>query len=131
MNQDVDDVGFVSHLIDTLKQNYAIDSARIYASGSSNGAMLCFRLACELSHKIAAFATISASQEFSPCTPVQKVPIINFHSYVDAAVPYNGGTGVGLSGVSFNSQDYTLDFWKSLIDGAQWQQPQNRQRAFP
>ena len=80
MNNNIDDVGFVNRLIDTLMNDYSVDSIRVYASGSSNGAMLCFRLACELSNRIAAFATISAAQEYFPCNPVNKVPIINFHS---------------------------------------------------
>jgi polyhydroxybutyrate depolymerase len=114
MYNNIDDVEFVDHLIDTLKQDYSIDSTRIYASGSSNGAMLCFRLACELSHKIAAIATISAAHEFFPCNPVNKVPIINFHSLVDSAVLYNGGVGIGPSGVCFISQDSTIRIWRDL-----------------
>lgn len=113
-NNNVDDVGFIDHLIDTLKNDYAVDSMRIYASGSSNGAMLCFRLACELSNKIAAFATVSATHAFWPCSPANKVPVINFHSLVDSAVLYNGGLGNGPSGVSFISQDSTLAFWKDI-----------------
>ena len=90
------------------------DLIRVYASGSSNGAMLCFRLACELSNRIAAFATISAAQEYFPCNPVNKVPIINFHSLVDSAVLYNGGIGNGPSGVNFISQDSTIKIWKGV-----------------
>ena len=114
MNYNIDDVGFVDRLIDTLKHDYPVDSTRIYASGSSNGAMLCFRLACELSHKIAAIATISAAHEFFPCNPANQVPIINFHSLLDSAVRYNGGIGIGPSGVNFISQDSTIGIWRNL-----------------
>lgn len=110
----IDDVGFVSSLIDTLKNDYPIDSLRVYASGSSNGALLCYRLACELPNKIAAIASISGTQEYFPCNPTQKMPIINFHSKVDIAVPYNGGVGQGPSGTNFTSQDSTMQLWTSL-----------------
>jgi polyhydroxybutyrate depolymerase len=110
----IDDVGFVNSLIDTLKTDYLIDSLRVYASGSSNGALLCYRLACELPNKIAAIASISGTQEYFPCNPTQKMPIINFHSKVDIAVPYNGGVGQGPSGTNFTSQDSTMQLWTAL-----------------
>jgi polyhydroxybutyrate depolymerase len=110
----IDDVGFASHLIDTLINNYSVDSLRVYASGSSNGALLCYRLACELPDKIAAIASISGTQEYFPCNPTQKMPIINFHSKVDIAVPYNGGVGQGPSGTNFTSQDSTMQLWTAL-----------------
>ena len=44
----VDDVGFINALIEELEANYAIDPRRIYVTGMSNGAMMSYRLACEL-----------------------------------------------------------------------------------
>lgn len=113
-NNNINDVSFVNQLIDTLKYNYPIDSLRVYASGSSNGAMLCFRLACEIPNKIAAIAIISGAQEYFPCNPSRKMPVINFHSKVDIAVPYNGGVGQGPSGTNFTSQDSTMNLWTSI-----------------
>lgn len=110
----IDDVGFVRQLIDTLLRDYPIDSTRVYASGSSNGALLCYRLACEMPQKIAAIASISGTQEFFPCTPSAQIPIINFHSKVDIAVPYQGGVGQGPSGTNFTSQDSTMQIWTAL-----------------
>ncbi len=110
----IDDVGFVSALLDRLQQTYSIDSARVYASGSSNGAMLCYRLACEMPGSFAAIATISGTQEFFPCNPDRPIPVISFHSRVDIAVPYTGGTGDGPSGAFFTSQDSTLRIWTQL-----------------
>ncbi|MBU3715331.1 MAG: phospholipase [Ferruginibacter sp.] len=114
MNYNIDDVGFTNNMLDSLFEKYSIDTTRVYAAGSSNGAMLCFRLACELSNRIAAIATISATQAFFPCNPLRKMPIINIHSKVDDAVPYNGGVGVGPSGVNFISQDSTMKIWKYI-----------------
>lgn len=114
MNQNTDDVGFVSALLDKLQLDYQINPNRIYATGSSNGAMLCFRLACELSNKFAAIGTVSATHMFQPCNPIRKMPIINIHSYVDTAVLYDGGIGAGPSGVNFTSQDFTMNLWKTL-----------------
>ncbi|MBW1814897.1 MAG: esterase, partial [Deltaproteobacteria bacterium] len=69
-----------------------IDQQRIYATGISNGGMMSFRLACQLSHKIAAIAAVTASMSetfsYEPSTPVS-VLIIN--GTEDPLVPYNGG----------------------------------------
>lgn len=113
MNQNVDDVGFVNALLDFLFQAYAIDTTRVYATGSSNGGMMCYRLACELSHRLAAVAPNACAQMFYPCNPNYAVPIIGFHSKVDPIVPYNGGMGGAspLTTIYFPSQDSTLDFW--------------------
>jgi len=93
MNFGIDDVGFVNAMLDSIFNNYSIDTTRVYATGSSNGGMLCFRLACELSHRVAAIAPNACSQMYYPCNPVNKIPIINFHSKVDSTVLYAGGFG--------------------------------------
>ena len=92
-----DDVGFIDQLITTLISTFPIDTARIYATGHSNGGMMCYRLAAELSDKIAAIAvssgTLTRNYPFSPRRPV---PIIHFHSYKDLNVPYYGGAITGV-----------------------------------
>lgn len=50
----VDDLGFVRALIDELASLANIDPGRVYATGFSNGAIMVYRLACELSDRIAA-----------------------------------------------------------------------------
>src|SRR5262249_8322287 len=52
--QGVDDVGFVSALLEQLAQTLYVDPKRVYATGMSNGAIFTQRLGCELSEKIAA-----------------------------------------------------------------------------
>jgi len=56
------DVPFISTLIDSLCNNYAIDKQRIYLAGHSAGGYLVNVLACKLSGKIAAFGEISGSK---------------------------------------------------------------------
>ena len=54
MRNGVDDVGFVNALLDDLAGRARVDPERIYATGMSNGAMMVYRLASELSERIAA-----------------------------------------------------------------------------
>ncbi len=50
----VDDVGFVRTLLDDLPKHFAVDPARVYATGLSNGAMLTYRLAAEAPERFGA-----------------------------------------------------------------------------
>jgi polyhydroxybutyrate depolymerase len=86
----INDVGFISTLIDTLTKHYKIDSTRIYAAGFSNGSKLAYRLAAELSNRIAAIAAGSGQMTLTTINPSRGVAIIHFHALNDLSVPYNG-----------------------------------------
>jgi polyhydroxybutyrate depolymerase len=58
----VDDVAFIRALIDKLEHDYPVDPKRVYIAGISNGAMMSYRLACELSDKIAAITPVEGAQ---------------------------------------------------------------------
>lgn len=87
---DVDDVGFISKMIDKLKEDFNIDSSRIYATGMSNGATMVYRLACQLSDKIAAFAPVAGNQLDITCNPERAVPIMHFHGLADNFATFDG-----------------------------------------
>jgi len=108
---EVDDVGFISALMDTLIGEYAIDTNRIYATGMSNGGFMSYRLACELSDRIAAIAPVAASMSMMECNPERPVPVISFHSFLDSNVPYDGGVGDGFSDHYNSPQDSVLNAW--------------------
>ncbi|MBK8506091.1 MAG: phospholipase [Saprospiraceae bacterium] len=107
----VDDVGFINTLLDTLLKKYAIDSQRIYATGMSNGGFMSYRLACELSDRIAAIAPVACSMSLSNCEPSRAVPVMHFHSYLDSSVPYQGGFGDGVSDHYNPPLDSVMDQW--------------------
>jgi len=52
------DVLLTSAIIEAVKKNYDIDSSRVWAAGHSNGGMMAYRLACDLSDKITAIAVV-------------------------------------------------------------------------
>lgn len=105
MNNNIDDVGFINALLDTLITSFAIDTQRIYATGMSNGGFMSYRLACELSDRIAAIAPVSASMTIAMCEPARPVPVLAMHSYLDTSVPYLGGVGDGVSDHYNSPQD--------------------------
>lgn len=92
----VDDVGFISALIDQLYFQYQIDLTRVYACGLSNGGFMSYRLACELSHKLAAIASVAGSMTDSIhayCATIGSFPIMHIHGTDDQTVLFNGVPG--------------------------------------
>lgn len=93
-NPEVDDVGFVSDLIDSLNATYATDPRRVYATGISNGGFLTLSLACKLTDKIAAVAVAAASMPIelmSTCHPRRPISVMMINGTFDWLVPYAGG----------------------------------------
>jgi len=90
----IDDVGFISGLIDLLVKQYHLDARRVYATGISNGAMMSFRLGCELSKKITAIAPVAGSMpEGLPgrCLPSREMPVLMISNTDDRLVRWGGG----------------------------------------
>ncbi len=123
MRNHVDDIGFVRHLLGMLKSMYSIDGNRVYATGISNGGILCHLLAAEFSDQIAAIAPIVATaggraREQThwtvPTTPKQPVSVIAFNGALDQRVPEQGGwqkKATGHDPVAMWSVKQTIDFW--------------------
>ncbi len=89
-----DDVGFLSALIDHIAEHYTIDPGRVYATGISNGGLMSFRLACDLSEKVTAVAPVTAalSEDLVPnCSPSHPVSVLLINGTEDPLVPWEGG----------------------------------------
>ncbi len=95
LSSTIDDVGFTEALIDELAVSYAIDLERVYATGMSNGGFMSFLLACQLSEKIAAVASVTGSMTqdtFDDCNAQLPTPVLQIHGTEDDVVLYNGNT---------------------------------------
>jgi polyhydroxybutyrate depolymerase len=91
----IDDVGFTEALIDELATLYTINLDRVYATGMSNGGFMSFLLACQLSEKIAAVASVTGSMTqdtFNECNAQLPTPVLQIHGTEDDVVLYNGNT---------------------------------------
>jgi polyhydroxybutyrate depolymerase len=92
----VDDVGFTAALIDSISVQYNINQDRIYSTGMSNGGFMSFKLACELSDRIAGVASVTGSilpATLTNCDALHPTPVMQIHGTTDGTVPYNGGAG--------------------------------------
>lgn len=103
----VDDIGFTEALIDSLALSYNINMARVYSTGMSNGGFMSYTLACALSNRIAAIASVTGTMNFNQsltCNPLHPIPVMEIHGTADGTVPYNGTTGM-------ESIANTLSYW--------------------
>jgi polyhydroxybutyrate depolymerase len=87
----IDDVAFMASLFDALVARYRIDPQRVFVTGFSNGAMLAYRLGCELADRIAAIAPVSGAMNTDTCVPSRALPVLVVHGTADPIVPYDGG----------------------------------------
>lgn len=113
--ENVDDVGFIAALIERLCAEQPIDRRRVYVTGISNGGMMAYRLACELSERIAAIAPVAAALpvHLSSCAPAHAMPVILLNGTDDPLIPYGGGQ-IRAAGKTLGpvlSADDTVGFW--------------------
>lgn len=116
--QGVDDVGFVVALLDRLASQVAIDPARVYATGISNGGMFVQRLGCELAQRLAGIfpdAGLMPAPIAPRCRPARPLTVIEVHGTADPLIPYAGGHDRGRGGGGdVLSAEETIALWARL-----------------
>ena len=90
--RDVDDVAYISGLIDQLADAYPIDRERVFATGYSNGGLMSYRLGCELASKLAAIAPVCGQvPSVLTCQPARPISLLAINGTDDPIVLWNGG----------------------------------------
>lgn len=113
MNSNVDDVSFTDAVLTDLRTIANADSSRVFATGMSNGAMMAYRLASELSERIAAIAPVGGPMATDTILATRPVSVIHFHGLHDRFAPFDGGRGTGISGTEFISVNESLERWRA------------------
>lgn len=93
----VDDVGYLSQVIDSAVSRFPIDPKRVYMTGYSYGGFMTLRFACERPAKIAAAATVAAQffkSENAVCNPSLGVPMMMINGTSDSRTKYDSTLGV-------------------------------------
>jgi polyhydroxybutyrate depolymerase len=114
MTNKIDESAFIRNIIDDLGKIAEVDPKRIYATGFSNGGLLSYRLACEMSNTFAAIGPVAGALITQPCQPDQPVSVIQFSGMTDSVVPYSGGGIVPGSGRPFPSAETSVSTWAKL-----------------
>jgi len=116
----VEDVTFISSLLDRLEREYAIDKTRVFVVGASIGAEMAYRLACELSDRIAAIASVIGEMVTDPCRPARPVSIFEMHGTDDPDVSYDAAavsiqSWVTLDGCASNPKQSVNGIMKTSV----------------
>ena len=109
VGSETDDVLFIEELLDHLDQNLSIDRSRVYSTGMSNGGFMSYELACQLSDRIAAIASVTGTmtpQTYANCKPTRPVSVLQIHGLRDSVVPYRG------NGI-MTPIDQVMSYWAS------------------
>jgi polyhydroxybutyrate depolymerase len=114
MEKNIDDVGFIRAVVNDIKRQYSIDEKRVFAAGFSNGAMMSYRLGCEMADIFSGVASVAGALNIS-CNPSQALSVMIIHGTADNHVPYNGGKGPIQADKRHPRVDkpvsHAIDFW--------------------
>ncbi len=104
----VNDIQFIDDLINHLVATNNIDVNSIYSCGMSNGGFMSHTLACGLSNKIAAIASVTGSMfasQRATCSSNRAVPVMQISGTADGTVPYAG------NGSTMLPIDTVVSYW--------------------
>ena len=91
--EEVDDVGFISAVVETLVKEGTADPKRVYVTGISRGALMSWTLACERADLFSAAAPLSSAMtawQASNCHPSRPLPIVAVDGTEDPVQFYDG-----------------------------------------
>ena len=113
---DVDDVGFLSLLIDMLSDEFEIKNNNVFFTGISNGGFMCYRLGFEIPDKIKGIAPVTATNSvdlLNNFNPNGTISVCIMCGTKDPLVPYEGGyiTIFNQTRGKITSVNDTVDFW--------------------
>lgn len=109
----VDDVGYLTYVVDELEGTYNIDPAQVFVAGMSNGAIMAYRLACEAPDTFKAVAGVAAgvyTMAVQNCD--QPIPVLFIQGSEDQIIPWDG-TMLNDQYVGLSAAD-SLSFWAQL-----------------
>jgi polyhydroxybutyrate depolymerase len=87
------DMTFIGKMLDDVEGALCVDTARVFVTGLSNGAMMTSAIACAMSDRVAAVAPVAGVTEIEDCGATRPVPVVAFHGTEDGFLAYDGGLG--------------------------------------
>lgn len=93
-NAAVDDVAYLTAVVDDMAARYRVDPGRVYVLGHSNGGFMTHRLACDRADRFAAAVSIAGAtwNDAARCAPSRTLSMLLVHGVDDATVRYEGGS---------------------------------------
>ncbi|MDB4929827.1 MAG: uncharacterized protein JWM10_2311 [Myxococcaceae bacterium] len=89
----VDDVAYLTAVVDDMSARFAVDPRRIYFAGHSTGGFMSHRMACDRADRVAAIASLAGANwaDAARCAPSAPVAVLQVHGDGDAVIQYEGG----------------------------------------
>jgi polyhydroxybutyrate depolymerase len=111
----VDDVTYLTAIIDQVSAKYSVDPKRVYLIGHSNGGFMSYRMACDRSDRIAAIVSLAGATfaDTSRCAPGSPVSVLQIHGTADGTIQYTGGS---ILGHAYPSAETSVATW-AAYDG--------------
>ncbi len=89
----VDDVGYITGLIDQMTDEWSIDADRIVIAWHSNGGYMSYRMACTIPSRLSAvmpYAGLYRRADVSGCDASASVSVLHLHGTADGSNGYEG-----------------------------------------
>lgn len=109
----VDDVAYLSGLIEEAKSLLHIDAQRVVLIGHSNGGFMAHRMACDRADLVTGIASLAGStvRLDTACVPSDPVTVLQMHGTMDTTIPYDGQPFQGL--YSYPGAEDIVARWKA------------------
>ncbi|MBQ72626.1 MAG: hypothetical protein CMJ67_06940 [Planctomycetaceae bacterium] len=116
---DIDDDGFLSSLAVHLQDTLDLDPERTFVTGFSNGAEMCFQLACRESATFRGFGPVIGMMLdtlWVDCDPEFPRPIITMNGTLDNVTLFGGDMGNSGGWGAYHSIPDMVDFWVDELE---------------
>lgn len=109
LNKDVDDVMFLTEVINQTAHDYSLSTDNIFLVGTSMGGYMAYQYALKQPVKIAGVVSIAGSMgiNIKGKGEGKRAPVCDFHSETDEVVPYSG---------SYNQSGATIQLAQKKTD---------------
>lgn len=91
----VDDVGYLTGLLDELEAGAKVDPERVVIIGHSNGGFMAYRMACEVPERLAGIVALAGVtwKDEADCPGQAPVDVLHIHGTADETIAYDGDAG--------------------------------------
>ncbi len=116
-NQNVDDVGFITELANYLQSQYNLSPINTFATGMSNGAELCYLMACQNSNLFRSIVPVAGTMMdwfFETCQPDNPTPVLEIHGTNDQVTWWEGDPNNIDGWGPYIGVDEIIQFWSGI-----------------
>ena len=113
-NETVNDVGFLTDLATYLQNNYDLNPDFTFATGFSNGAEMCYMLACQANDTFKAVAPVAGmilQDILDDCQDSNPIPLFEIHGSQDDVTPISGDPNNNDGWGAYPSIPFTINYF--------------------